>query len=148
MTATKNKGKSIRREKVRGDSSASRDDGLSFVIEKPKKPLTIQKILMPKLEVLSPYSMVHKTIVHNGTEIFLGEVTDYYDRVRAMALTTELTIAVGDRIVVRGATTEFMQTIASMQENRKPVQSAKKGAMIGISIEERCRRGDKVFKVV
>ena len=120
----------------------------SITLVKPKKPLTIQKVLAPKLEILSPYSRVNKTVEHNGTEIFLGEVEDYYSQVRALSTTLKEDLSVGDRIVVRGISSLFMQEVESIQENRKSVRSAKKGKQVGIKTEDRCRTGDKIFKVV
>jgi len=124
------------------------EDLYSFKLSKPKKPLAIQRVLAPKTEVLSPYSMVNRAVVHHGREILIGEVEDYYAMVHAVATTLKESIELGDRIVVRGAHTEFMQEVQSIQENRKPVKSAKRGKEIGLGVEESCRKGDKIFKVV
>lgn len=122
-------------------------DPYSIVLTKPKKPLTIQKVLAPKPEVLSPYSRVNKTVEHNGREILVGEVEDYYSQVQAISTTLNGTLSVGDRIVIRG-TNAFMQEIESIQLDRKSVDSADKGKEVGIKVEERCRKGDKIFKVI
>ena len=57
-------------------------------------------------------------------------------------------IKVSDTIRVKGSTTDFTQTIDSMQIDRAPVQIAKAGQSVGIKVKERVRQHDKVFLVV
>ena len=60
---------------------------------------------------------------------------------------TSGTLAIGDLIRIRGATTNFDQKIESMEIDRKPVQSAGVGQSVGVKVKERVRPHDKVFKV-
>lgn len=77
----------------------------------------------------------------------IGVITHYYGGLGVAAIKLSKTLNVGDKIKVKGATTEFKQTINSMQIDRKEVKSAKKGDEIGIKIKDRVRKNDKVFKV-
>jgi len=58
------------------------------------------------------------------------------------------TLAIGDTIRIKGATTNIEQKIESMEIDRKPVQSVGAGQSVGIKVKERVRPHDKVFKLV
>ncbi len=74
-----------------------------------------------------------------------GEVTHYFPHVKAAALLVlKDTIKVGDEIYIKGHTTDFTQTIDSMQIDHVDVTSAKKGQDIGFKVSDKCREGDVV----
>jgi selenocysteine-specific translation elongation factor len=54
---------------------------------------------------------------------------------------------VGDRIHIKGHTTDMELTVGSMQINNVDVSEAKAGDAVGIKVTERVRRGDAVYKV-
>ena len=58
----------------------------------------------------------------------IGTVTHYFPKVRAAVLKLRLPLAIGDPIKVKGHTTDFQQTVKSMQIDHVPVNQAKKGA--------------------
>ncbi|MEO0231375.1 MAG: hypothetical protein ABIM49_01735 [candidate division WOR-3 bacterium] len=79
----------------------------------------------------------------------VGKVLDYYAKIGVVAIEiTEGEIKIGDKLHFKGATTDFTQTIESMQIEHKPVEVAKKGDKVGIKVRERVRPHDKVFKVI
>lgn len=80
-----------------------------------------------------------------GKEI--GKVVGYYDHVKVIAIELTGPVKLGDKIQVKGATTDFTQKIGSMQIEHEPVKSAKKGDSVGIKVSERARKNDKVYKV-
>jgi len=53
----------------------------------------------------------------------------------------------GDKIHIKGHTTDIEITVDSMQINNVDVKEAKAGDAIGIKVSERVRRGDTVYKV-
>ena len=57
-------------------------------------------------------------------------------------------IRVGDTLHYAGHTTDFTETIASMQVNNQPVTEAGPGDLVGIQVKERVRENDQVSKVV
>jgi|TARA_B100000315_G_C14303924_1_gene463137 putative protease len=80
-----------------------------------------------------------------GKEI--GTVVGYYDHVKVIAIELTAPLKVGDKIQVKGATTDFTLTVNSMQIEHESVESAKKGDSVGIKVPERSRKNDKVYKV-
>jgi len=77
----------------------------------------------------------------------IGEVSDYFEKVGVIAIKLTASLKVGDTIHVRGGeSTDFEQKIESMQIDRKPVTSAKKGDEVGIKVSGKARKGYKVFK--
>ncbi|RLE44283.1 translation elongation factor-like protein, partial [Candidatus Woesearchaeota archaeon] len=48
---------------------------------------------------------------------------------------------------IKGATTDFEQTVESMEINRQKIEIAKPGDEIGIKVIDRVREGDKVYKI-
>ncbi len=77
----------------------------------------------------------------------LGTVAGYYDHVKVIAVELKGPLKVGDKIRVKGATTDITQTVASMQVDHNEVESAKKGDSVGIKVKDRARKNDKLYKV-
>ncbi len=81
-------------------------------------------------------------------EQVVGTVTHYFGKPRVAIV--EITVGelrVGDTIRVVGRTTEFTQTITSMQLEHAPVDSAAVGDSVGIEVAERTREHDSVYVV-
>ena len=76
----------------------------------------------------------------------LGRVEDYFAKVGVIALQLSKPLAVGDKIRVKGHTTDFTQPVKSMQIEHAPVEQARRGAAVGIKVKKKCRRGDRRFK--
>jgi putative protease len=82
-------------------------------------------------------------------EMEIGRVVDYYAKVGVVALEiTQGELNVGDTIHLKGHTTDFVQTVESMQIEHEAVQTAKAGDSVGIKVKERARGHDLVFKVL
>ncbi|HDD72628.1 MAG TPA: translation elongation factor-like protein [Candidatus Aenigmarchaeota archaeon] len=77
----------------------------------------------------------------------IGKVTHYFTNIGVAVVELQDEIKVGDRISIEGATTNFEQTVDSMQINKNPVQSAKAGESIGLKVRDRVREGDRVFRL-
>lgn len=54
----------------------------------------------------------------------------------------------GDTLRFTGHTTDFTDTVSSMELDNKSIDEAKAGDLIGIKVKDRVREGDKVYKVV
>lgn len=80
-----------------------------------------------------------------GQEV--GRVEDYFAKVGVIALRLGEPLAVGDRIRVRGHTTDFSQRVESMQVEHESVERAQRGASVGIKVKDRCRKGDRLLKL-
>jgi putative protease len=78
----------------------------------------------------------------------IGVVEDYFAKVSVIAVKLEGELKIGDKIHIKGHTTDFIQTVDSMQIEHQNVTSAKKGDSVGIKVEQRCRKGDVVYRVI
>ena len=79
----------------------------------------------------------------------IGEVVKYFAKIEVAAIDlTKAPVSVGDKIHIKGHTTDLEQVIESMQIENQSVERAEKGASIGVKVKERVRPNDKVYKVV
>ncbi|MCU0847348.1 MAG: translation elongation factor-like protein [Spirochaetes bacterium] len=81
--------------------------------------------------------------------IKIGIVIKFFSKpsVAAMEI-TDGTLNVGDRIRIHGATTDFEQSVDSMQVENTTIMEAKKGDRIGIKVSDKVREHDIVYKIV
>lgn len=77
----------------------------------------------------------------------IGEVSNYFKNVMAAAIKLSAPLKVGDKIALRGGEKNVELTVESMQVDRSPVQSAKKGDEVGILVPEDVHKGYKIFKL-
>ena len=78
----------------------------------------------------------------------IGRVTHYFPHVNAAVVIIEKAgLKLGDRILIKGHTTSFEETIQSMQVDHQSIQVAKKGDEIGLAVKERTREHDLVYKL-
>ena len=83
------------------------------------------------------------------TEIELGKITHYFSKPGVAAFTIENgELRVGDRIHIKGHTTDFEQVVDSMQIEHQNVQKAGKGESVGVKVKEKVREYDTVFKLI
>jgi len=78
----------------------------------------------------------------------VGEVSHYFTKIGVAVVELTAPLRVGDRIAVKGMTTNFEQTVESMQIEHEPVEEAKAGDSIGLKVADRVREGDIVYKLV
>jgi len=79
----------------------------------------------------------------------IGVVVKFFSKPSVAAIeVTSGSIKNGDTLKYKGHTTEFIDVVASLQMDNKPIEEAKVGNMVGIKVKERVREGDKVYKVV
>lgn len=76
----------------------------------------------------------------------VGTVTHYYVKIGVAIVEVSSPVNVGDKIVISGITTDFEQTINSMEIEHRKVETAKQGDVIGLKVEERVREKDIVYK--
>lgn len=77
----------------------------------------------------------------------IGVVTHYFPHVRAAVVKLKAPLSVGDIIKIKGHTTDFTQNVTSLQIDRVPIDTAKKGQEIGLLVDSRVRQHDAVCKV-
>jgi putative protease len=78
----------------------------------------------------------------------IGKVTHYFSKAQVAAIEiTAGTLRVGDTIHIKGHTSDFTQTVDSMQIEHESVQEATPGQAVGIKVVEHARVHDTVYKV-
>lgn len=81
-------------------------------------------------------------------EELVGKITHYFGKIEVgIVEITKGSLGVGDKIHVKGATTDFEQDVKSMQIEHEEVEKAKKGDVIGLKAKDKVREGDEVYKI-
>ena len=81
------------------------------------------------------------------SEESIGKVSDFFAQPVVAGIELEAALKVGDKIHIKGHTTDLEMNIDSMQIDNVPVQQAKAGDSIGVKVSDRVRNGDTVYKV-
>jgi len=77
----------------------------------------------------------------------VGKVAHFFSKISVAVVDLTATLSVGDRIRIQGPTTDFEQTVDSMQIEHQNVKTATAGQSIGLKVKERVREKDTVYKV-
>ena len=77
----------------------------------------------------------------------IGKITHYFSKIGVAVVELEDVVKVGDKIRIKGATTDFTQTVDSMQIEHEQVEEAGAGQSIGLKVADKVREGDEVFLV-
>jgi len=80
-------------------------------------------------------------------EVEIGQVSDFFARPVVAGIQLTGSLKVGDRIHIKGHTTDLELVIDSMQINNVNVNEAKAGDAVGIKVSDRVRRGDTIYRV-
>jgi len=78
----------------------------------------------------------------------VGKVSDFFARPVVAGIEMTGTLKVGDRVHIKGHTTDIEFIVGSMQINNVDVLEARTGDAVGIKVPDRVRRSDTVYKVV
>ncbi|MCG6533817.1 MAG: translation elongation factor-like protein [Syntrophales bacterium LBB04] len=80
--------------------------------------------------------------------IKIGVVDRYFNRPQvALVKLTEGGVRMGDTLRFVGANTDFEMLVEHMELDRRYVESARQGDLVGITTTERTRPGDEVLKI-
>ncbi len=75
----------------------------------------------------------------------IGTVSSYFQHVDVAAIKLSNSLKVGQKVHIKGSTTDFEIEISSIQIEKESVQEAKAGDHVGIKVPEKVRPKDKVF---
>jgi len=89
------------------------------------------------VEILSEEKLIH-----------VGRVIHFYPRISVAIVELSAPLSVGDKIVIKGASTNFEQIVESMQIQHKNVERAEAGQLIGLKVNQRVREKDIVYKKI
>jgi putative protease len=77
----------------------------------------------------------------------VGRITHFYPKAGVAVLEVLASIRKGDRIAIRGSTTNISQVVESMEIEHKPLNEAQAGQKVGLKVAGRVRENDMVYKV-
>ncbi len=78
----------------------------------------------------------------------IGRVTHYFGHIQVAGIEiTDGSMCVGDTIHIKGHTSDFTQTVDSMQIDKQSVESVTVGQNVGIKVADHAREHDLVYKV-
>ena len=77
----------------------------------------------------------------------IGKVFIYYGKIGVAAIELSDDLKIGDKIRIKGATTDFEQVVESMQVEHQNVEVANKGSQVGMKVADKVKEGDVVFKI-
>ena len=77
----------------------------------------------------------------------VGRVTHFYPKISVAIVELKASLNIGDKILIKGATTNFEQIVESMQIEHKNIERAEAGQIIGLKVKERVRENDKVYRI-
>jgi len=80
-------------------------------------------------------------------EEVVGKVTDFFAHPVVAGIELTATLKLGDKIHIKGHTTDIEMIVDSMQVDNVDVKEAKAGDAIGVKVTERVRREDIIYKV-
>ena len=78
--------------------------------------------------------------------IEVGHITHFFSKINVAVLELTAPLAVGDRILVKGPTTDFEQVVDSMQIEHKNITKAEAGQSIGLKVAEHVKERDVAYK--
>ncbi|MDH5713045.1 MAG: translation elongation factor-like protein [Candidatus Bathyarchaeota archaeon] len=77
----------------------------------------------------------------------VGKVAHFFTRINVAVVELKAPVSVGDKLVIRGPTTDLEQTIESMEIEHEKVTRAEAGQSIGLKVKDRVRENDTVYKI-
>lgn len=78
--------------------------------------------------------------------IEIGHVTHFFSKINVAVVELTLPLSVGDHLLIKGPTTDFEQTVDSMQIDRKNIPRAEAGQNIGLKLVQQAKEKDLVYK--
>lgn len=87
-------------------------------------------------------------MANNQEGKLIGKVSHYFGNIGVAVVDLAASLKVGDTIRIEGGeSTDFTQTIESMEVEHEKIEKAKKGDSVGLKVKEKVREGYKVYKM-
>ena len=77
----------------------------------------------------------------------IGKITHYYNHLGVGIIELSDALQAGETIHIKGHSSDFTQSVDSMQIEHATVSQAKSGDVIGIKLTDKVHPHDKVYKV-
>ena len=78
--------------------------------------------------------------------IQIGHITHFFPKISVAVLELTAPLAVGERILIKGPSTDFEQVVESMQIEHMNIQRAEAGQSIGLKTAQQAKVRDVVYK--
>ena len=82
------------------------------------------------------------------TDVKIGKVTHYYEKIQVAIIELSADLNVGDTIKFqRGGEDLFEQKAGSMEVEHKNIDNAKAGDVVGLKVDNEVKEGAEVYKI-
>ena len=78
----------------------------------------------------------------------IGKIAHYFAHVEAGIIELSDVLKIGDKIRIKGHTSDFTQDVTSMQIEHASVSEAKPGDHAGVKLSQKAHQHDAVYKVM
>jgi putative protease len=78
----------------------------------------------------------------------IGKIAHFYSKISVAVIELKDKLSVGDEISIEGPSTNFTQTVDSMQIEHNNIKEAKKGDSIGLKVNSAVKENDSVYKII
>ena len=82
----------------------------------------------------------------DGEVVQIGHITHFFSKISVAIVELTAPLSVGNRILIKGPTTDFEQVVDSMQIEHQNVQRAEAGQSIGLKTVQHVKEKDVVYK--
>jgi hypothetical protein len=76
----------------------------------------------------------------------VGRITHYFSHLSVAAVQLQAPLAVGDRIHIRGHTTDLVQDVSSLEVEHAAVQGAGPGDDVALKVDDHVRDHDLIYR--
>jgi translation elongation factor EF-Tu-like GTPase len=76
----------------------------------------------------------------------VGKVSHFFSKINVAVIELRGTLSVGDKIFIKGPTTDIEQTVDSMEIEHEKIKQATAGHSVGMKVKGRVREKDTVYK--
>ena len=77
----------------------------------------------------------------------IGTITHYFGKINVAIVELTNSLKIGDKIHVKGHTSDWKQVVDTMQVEHEKIEEGKKGDAVGINSKDHAREGDTVYLV-
>ena len=76
----------------------------------------------------------------------IGKVFAYFDKIGVAAIeVTEGELNIGDKILIKGESTNVEQEVEEMQIDKEEVERVPAGKSVGVKVNDKVKKGDLVY---
>lgn len=77
----------------------------------------------------------------------IGHIIHFYNRIGVAVLSLTDTLNLGEKVLILGHTTDFVQEVTSMEIEHEKVLSVGPGDEVALKVNEPVRKGDAIYKI-